>query len=262
MSDRHLRRMFTDQIGATPDQLARSRRAHFARRLLDDTDLRIAEVAFAAGFGSLRQFNRTMTTTFHATPQELRKRRRRTDRLVADGGLALRVPLARPRPFEQILARLAAGAIPGLEQVTAVHYRRTVTLDGDPGVIEISSAGADEIQLVAHLPRLEGLIHFVEQVQRLLVGDGWNTYEAGVRDIVANNVGRSAAREILGNIVEQYGMPLSGLRSFELSRLFPTPGVLATADLRTTGLDSDGAQAVRKHASGSDRVRDITCPAM
>src|SRR5690606_23005525 len=57
VSARHLRRRFVEHAGVTPDQLARSRRAHFARRLLDDTDLSLTDVAFAAGFGSLRQFN-------------------------------------------------------------------------------------------------------------------------------------------------------------------------------------------------------------
>ena len=60
--------MFHEQVGATPDQLARSRRAHFARRLLDDTDLSVTDIAFAAGFGSLRQFNRAMRETFRDTP--------------------------------------------------------------------------------------------------------------------------------------------------------------------------------------------------
>ena len=68
MSPRHLRRLFLKHLGASPDQLARSRRAHFARRLLDDTDLTILDVAFASGFGSLRQFNRTMQEVFAPPP--------------------------------------------------------------------------------------------------------------------------------------------------------------------------------------------------
>src|SRR4051794_30027150 len=84
VSPRHLRRLFSDYIGATPDQLARSRRVHFARRLLDDTDLTVTEIAFAAGFGSVRQFNRACHEVFRGAPLELRARRRRRDRLAAD----------------------------------------------------------------------------------------------------------------------------------------------------------------------------------
>ena len=68
VSPRHLRRIFTGHLGLTPDQLARSRRAHFARRLLDDTDMAVGDVAFAAGFTSLRQFNRQMREVFRAAP--------------------------------------------------------------------------------------------------------------------------------------------------------------------------------------------------
>src|SRR5262245_24717542 len=78
VSPRHLRRLFQDQLGVTPDQLARSRRAHFARRLLDDTDLTVADVAFASGFGSVRQFNRQIREVFQASPSKLRDRRPRT----------------------------------------------------------------------------------------------------------------------------------------------------------------------------------------
>lgn len=68
ISTRHLRRLFESHLGVTPDQLARSRRAHFARRLLDDTDLTFAEIAFASGFGSIRQFNRVCLDVFRASP--------------------------------------------------------------------------------------------------------------------------------------------------------------------------------------------------
>src|SRR5690348_16886693 len=70
LSSRNLRRLFLRHVGASPDQLARSRRAHFARRLLDDTDLTVVDVAFASGFGSLRQFNRTIREVFRASPTD------------------------------------------------------------------------------------------------------------------------------------------------------------------------------------------------
>src|SRR4051794_17378058 len=110
VSARHLRRQFVEHVGTTPDQLARSRRAHFARRLLDDTDLPFAQVASAAGFGSTRQFNRACTETFGFTPTELRARRRRSDRLAADGGLALRLPFTPPLDGDALLRYLSARA--------------------------------------------------------------------------------------------------------------------------------------------------------
>src|SRR5207249_518618 len=102
ISGRHLRRLFTEQLGLTPDQLARSTRSHFARRLIDDTDFTMAEIAFMAGFGSIRQFNRDFVRIFRATPRELRARRRSKGRLVADGGLVLRLPFQGPLDWERM----------------------------------------------------------------------------------------------------------------------------------------------------------------
>ncbi|WP_083897708.1 helix-turn-helix domain-containing protein [Nocardia vinacea] len=234
VSERHLRRMFHEQVGATPDQLARSRRAHFARRLLDDTDLSVTDIAFAAGFGSLRQFNRVMVAIFRATPVELRRRRRRADRLVADGGLALRVPVAEETNIERRLAQLAHTAIAGVESATPTRYRRTIDLDGDPGVIEISSAATDTALLVAHVPHIEGLIHLVSRVQRLLAGEPWDRFEDDIRGVVPDS-------DVLDDLVTAYGKPVGGLEQFGLSYLFPTPAMLA-ADL--SGLDAVGAQAI------------------
>src|SRR5438132_8881675 len=161
VSARHLRRLFRAQLGVTPDALARSARAHFARRLLDETDATVTEVAFAAGFGSLRQFNRTCREVFRASPRELRARRRARDRLVADGGLVLRLPFEGPLDWDSLAAYFAARAIPGVEYVSGTTYRRTVVIAGDPGVLELVPGGDDHLLLRAHLPHWEDLIHLV-----------------------------------------------------------------------------------------------------
>lgn len=152
VSARQLRRLFAEHLGVTPDQLARSVRVHFARRLLDDTDLPITELAFAAGFGSIRQFNRSCQEVFRAAPGQLRDRRRARDRLVVDGGLALRLPFWPPLDWDAMLGLLRASAIPGVEDVSGGTYRRTVVIDGDPGVLELSPGGTDHLVLRAHLP--------------------------------------------------------------------------------------------------------------
>jgi AraC family transcriptional regulator of adaptative response / DNA-3-methyladenine glycosylase II len=138
-SARHLRRLFLRHLGATPDQLARCRRAHFARRLLDDTDLTAADIAFASGFGSLRQFNRSMREIFGASPTDLRNRRRRADRLAADGGLALRLPTLPGYRWDAMCAFLAARRIPGVEAVGNDTYRRTITVAGAPGLLNVEA---------------------------------------------------------------------------------------------------------------------------
>jgi AraC family transcriptional regulator of adaptative response / DNA-3-methyladenine glycosylase II len=191
VSARHLRRIFVERVGATPDHVARSRRAHFARRLLDETDLAIADIAFASGFGSLRQFNRVIGTTFRASPRELRARRRRTDRLVADGGLALRLPAR--IDLDAWLRRRAATAIPGVEHVTEDGYRRTVLVGGDPAVIEIRKGTSEHLTFIAHLPRLEGLIDLVERTRRFVTDAApWSEHEETLRGMPATLVDHHA----------------------------------------------------------------------
>src|SRR6476619_2650835 len=139
VSARHLRRLFAEHVGATPSDVARARRAHFARRLLDDTDLPSVQLAPAAGFNSVRQMNRVMSDVFRFTPTELRARRREPDRLVVDGGLELRVPYRAPLAWRELLSFLAPRAMPGVETIDLENgvYRRVVELGDSPGVIEV-----------------------------------------------------------------------------------------------------------------------------
>ena len=121
VSVRHLRRLFVEHVGTTPDQLARSHRTHFARRLLEDTDLSVTDIAWASGFGSLRQLNRASQQVFHAPPTELRARRRRGDPLPADGGLILRLPYRGALDWDALLDYFATRAIAGVEHVDGRH---------------------------------------------------------------------------------------------------------------------------------------------
>src|SRR5262249_12022186 len=96
-----------------------------------------------------------------------RARRRIGDRLVADGGLLLRVPFEPPLEWSLMLAYLAERAIPGVESAADDTYRRTIEIDGDPGVLEYSPGGPDHLLLRAHLPHWGGLIHIVQRARRI-----------------------------------------------------------------------------------------------
>jgi AraC family transcriptional regulator of adaptative response / DNA-3-methyladenine glycosylase II len=282
VSARHLRRLFADQVGATPDQVARSRRAHFARRLLDDTDLSLADIAFAAGFGSVRQFNRTMQHTFRASPRDLRARRRKADRLTADGGLALRLPFAAPLDWLALLEWFGVRAVDGVEVVDGETYRRTILLDGEPGVIEVSRGGEDHLLLRAHLPYWEGLIHVVQQVRRMFgldhepAADGrfasdptlarsvadrpglrvpgsWDGFEVGVRAILGQQVTVTGARTLAGRLVHRMGTPVPGLQELGLTHTFPSAAVVADGDLGDVGLTGARITALGAFAAA---VRD------
>jgi AraC family transcriptional regulator of adaptative response / DNA-3-methyladenine glycosylase II len=287
VSARHLRRLFGVHVGVTPDALARSRRAHFARRLLDDTDLPVTDVAFAAGFGSVRQFNRAFLDVFRAPPRELRARRRKADRLVADGGLVLRVPYRGALDWTALAAYLAARAIPGVERVDGGTYRRSAVIGGDPAVIELCAGGDDHLLLRLHLPHWEGLIHIVERVRRLagldadldaahgvlrrdramraLVGrrpglrvpGAWDPYETGVRAILGQQVSVAGASTLARRLVAAVGVPVPGLGPLGITHTFPAPDALAAADLDGIGLTRARAGALRAFAGAvaEDRVR-------
>lgn len=280
VSARHLRRLFGEHVGASPDAVARSRRAHLARRLLDETNLRVADVAFASGFASVRQMNRVMQQIFRASPAELRQRRHRIDPPSADGGLDLRLPYRPPLAWNAILAYLRPRVIPGVESIDGICYRRTIRADGDPGVVElVDEPAAARLRLRVHLPSLDSLSHLVARARRVFdldadpaaiasglsndprVGESlhhlpgvripgaWDPFELGVRAILGQQVTVSGATTLAGRLVERFGTPVPGLDSMGLTHLFPTPEVIAGADLAVIGLPTRRAAAIQTFAA-------------
>ncbi|MWB99183.1 AlkA N-terminal domain-containing protein [Agromyces seonyuensis] len=167
-TSRHVQRLLTTELGAGPLALARARRAQTARSLLVGTDLPIAEVAFAAGFGSIRQFNETVLEVFAVRPGDLRDRARSrhphradaADTAVsaasatgADTGAPVRLDLDLPvrQPFDApgVFRFLAVRALPGVESADAepsgttrpdrLRYARTLTLPHGPGAVELTA---------------------------------------------------------------------------------------------------------------------------
>jgi AraC family transcriptional regulator, regulatory protein of adaptative response / DNA-3-methyladenine glycosylase II len=287
VSARHLRRLFTTHLGVTPDGLARSVRTHFARRLLDDTDLPMVEIALATGFGSVRQLNRDCQAIFRAPPRVLRARRRKSDRLVADGGLPLRLTFRGLLDWDSLVSYLDARAIPGVEHVSDETYRRTIVVAGHPGVLELAAGGEDHLALVAHLPHWEGLVHLVARARRIanldfdldeaaaeLSGDvivgpllrarpglrppgTWDPFEVGVLAIVGQQIEVPAANKIAARLVERFGTPVPGLQRLGLTHTFPSAATLAGADLVGIGLPGARQETVRwfARAVAADAIR-------
>src|SRR4029453_14434711 len=278
ISARHLRRLFIAHLGVTPDGLARSARVHFARRLLDDTDLTVTQIAFAAGFGSLRQFNRACQEVFRESPRELRARRRKADRLVADGGLPLRLAHRGPLDWDDMAAYFSARAIPGVETVDGATYRRTIVVRGHPGVLELSPGGDDHLLLRAHLPSWDELVHVVQRARRVgsldfdlsepaiqlaqdpMIGPlldarpglrppgTWDPFETGVRAIVGQQVSLAGANTIARRLVARLGKRVPGLEPLGLTHTFPSAAVLARGSLEGLGLTPARARAIRLFA--------------
>jgi AraC family transcriptional regulator, regulatory protein of adaptative response / DNA-3-methyladenine glycosylase II len=263
VGSRHLTRLFRAHLGVAPGAVARARRVHFARQLLDDTELPAAEVAFAAGFGSIRRFNEAVRAAFGAPPGDLRARRRPGRR--AGEGLRVRVSYRPPLDWGALLAHLAARAVPGVERVErdgGVRYLRAVATSEGPAVLEVAPAEAGAA-LVVRLdpPRPGALLEVVTRVRGLLdldadpeaiaarlgqdpllgpavkarpglrVPGAWDPFELLVRAVLGQQVSVAAAASLAGRLAERCGAPLGEASgSSGLTRLFPGAAAVAALD--------------------------------
>ena len=253
-SPRQLDRIMNEVMGAGPLALARSRRAHLARTLLESTSLAISEIAFASGFSSIRQFNATMRDIYAVTPTALRK-----PHAVARPG-RIRVHIGVREPFDgtRLLGFLADRALDGVEHVGDGIYERTLSLPHGPAVIALHLADATSvIPCDLTLADLRDTAPAVERARRLLDADadpvaitaqlgadphlgavvrahpglrvpghvdGW---EAAVRAVLGQQVTVAGARRLAERFVERRGRDVGLAGDHHVSRLFPEPADFA-----------------------------------
>jgi AraC family transcriptional regulator of adaptative response / DNA-3-methyladenine glycosylase II len=271
IGERQLRRLFVQHLGAAPARIARSRRVHFARRLLDDTDLAVTQIALASGFGSIRQFNDAFRATFRASPTALREKRRRVP---AAGELTVRLPYRPPLPWQTMLAFLRGRATPGVEVVADGAYRRTVRIGDEPAAIEVRpdpaasqvvlrvraadhtrlidvvdrvrrlfDLGADPLRIGTHLRRDARLRPLVARLAGLRVPGAWDAFELAVRAILGQQVAVRAATTLAGRLAERFGTPVD--LGPGLVRLFPGAAALIDAPVEDIGIPKARAATIR-----------------
>jgi AraC family transcriptional regulator of adaptative response / DNA-3-methyladenine glycosylase II len=277
MGSRHLTRLFEEHLGTTPVAVAQTRRVHFARNLIEETDLSMARIALAAGFGSVKRFNVLVKQVFGATPSQLRKRVR-TD-ATAKGTLVYRLAYRPPYNWPQLISFLKGRAIPGVEEVSPETYRRTLVMNGDIGILEVKlDQGRDALLLKLSLPDLDGVIGLVARVRRMfdcgadpdvigshLASDplmarlvkrrpglrlpsAWDPFEMAVRAILGQQVSVAAATTLAGRLVERLGTPLSS-PSGRLTHLFPAPAEVTEGNLENLGLTGKRLETVKTFAA-------------
>ncbi|HEX5200377.1 MAG TPA: AlkA N-terminal domain-containing protein [Actinoplanes sp.] len=137
-TERHLNRLLTAELGAGPLALARAQRAQTARILIETTDLGLAEIAFASGFGSVRQFNDTIQEVYAQAPSQLRERRRVT--AAEPGTISLRLPYRSPLHIPALLDFLELRALPGVEERSGDTYRRGLILPHGSATVALTPA--------------------------------------------------------------------------------------------------------------------------
>ena len=261
-TSRHLTRLLTQELGAGPLALARAKRAQTARVLLETTELGAADVAFAAGFKSVRQFNDTVREVYASTPTQLRGRRGHGS---TGGTIQLRLAVRTPFAGRALLAFLETRAVAGIETVVGSTYARTLRLPHGTGVVELELHDQAEAGTTAFVPAtfrladLRDLSAAVERVRRLLdadcdpvaIGDAFagdpvlgplvratpglrvpghvDGDELAVRAVLGQQVTVAAARTAATRLVREYGDPLPEPHD-GLSHVFPTAERLAGLD--------------------------------
>jgi AraC family transcriptional regulator, regulatory protein of adaptative response / DNA-3-methyladenine glycosylase II len=243
-TERHLNRMLSAEVGAGPLALARAQRAQTARVLIETTDLGLAEIAFAAGFGSVRQFNDTVREIYGRSPSELRSRRRPSSSGSA-GTISVRLPYRAPLHAEALLEFIGARAIAGIDGVEDGSYHRNLRLPHGTGEVTLTPRHghvAAQLRLadvrdlspaVARCRRLFDLDADPEAIDAVLGADPALTplvtkepgvrvpravdgFEIAVRAIVGQQISVAGARKVLGRLVTADGGPPE-------VALFPTP---------------------------------------
>jgi AraC family transcriptional regulator of adaptative response / DNA-3-methyladenine glycosylase II len=165
-SSRHLTRLLTSELGAGPLALARAHRAHTARMLLVGTDMPVSDVAFSAGFASVRQCNETIREVFDLTPSQLRARRR-VPTTAVPGTIDLVLPYRGPLDASGLFTWMVARALPEVEEATETSFARHLRMPGGPAWFEVRQDAGDRLRLRAQVTRLGDLAPLVGTVRRL-----------------------------------------------------------------------------------------------
>ncbi|MFC8453801.1 DNA-3-methyladenine glycosylase 2 family protein [Kitasatospora sp. NPDC057223] len=265
-STRQVERQLQAEVGAGPLALARAQRAQTARILIETSTLPMAEVAFAAGFSSIRTFNDTVREVFALSPTELRGRGRPG---AAAGALSLRLPFRAPLCPDNLFGHLAATAVPGVEEWRSDTYRRTLRLPHGHGVAELRPTGASFIDCRLILSDLRDLTTAINRCRRLLDLDADPTAidellaaDPVLAPLVRKNPGRrvphtvdgaefairallagegwgpvsvAAARTRAARLVAAHGTPVADPGG-GLTHLFPAPAELTGLDPATVVL--------------------------
>jgi AraC family transcriptional regulator, regulatory protein of adaptative response / DNA-3-methyladenine glycosylase II len=257
-TERHVHRQLVAVVGAGPLALARAQRAQTARILLETTDVAIIDVAFAAGFASVRQFNATVQEVFATTPRELRRRARRSSPVAGVGTVTLRLPYRAPLDAAGLIAFLGLRAVGGVEEAVDGAYRRSLSLPHANGTVELRPVDRhvearfrleDLRDLAAAVQRCRALLDLDSDPQAVVEALGGDPllgpliaaapgrrvpghvdgHELAVRAVLGQQVSLAAAATVAGRLVTAYGQPLERPLG-TVTHVFPTAAGLAEVD--------------------------------
>ncbi|VAW31156.1 Methylphosphotriester-DNA--protein-cysteine S-methyltransferase (EC 2.1.1.n11) / DNA-3-methyladenine glycosylase II [hydrothermal vent metagenome] len=279
-SPRQLRRHFVKELGAPPVAVTQTRRLLFAKKLIDETQLPMTEVAFSAGYSSVRRFNDAIQQTYGRSPSQIRNSRRNAKVARTPKVLKLKLFYRPPYAWSFMWRYLAARAVPAVETITHNRYRRTVRFGDDVGIVEAVSVPEENhltIEVSGELSR--HLLLITEKFKRLFdlrtdpefverpfqsnplfvpiiaahpglrIPGAWDGFEVALRTILGQQVSVKAATTLMSRLVSKFGEPFHCDGEETLTRHSPRPEQLINADIASIGLPEKRAETVRAVAS-------------
>lgn len=279
ISSRHLRRVFAERLGTTPIAVARTRRVQIAKRLLDETRLNMTQIAFAAGFQSIRQFNGTFRKVYGRSPRELRKSTNRH----GDDSLShiqINLPHRGPLDFEVMLNFLRPRTLKGIEEVSSDAYRRRVVFNESHGLLEISTHNpgalclkvpislwphvqqlivrsrrmfdldADVGFIAQHLQADKLLARHLSSCSEIRVPGCWSPFEMSIRAILGQQVSVAGATTLCNRLINRWGRRVG---NEEPSWHFPSPAKLARVHVAKIGIPATRARTIREFSKAVNR---------
>ncbi len=284
-STRQLNRVVTREYGAGPLAIARSRRAQTARVLVETTELSFTDIAFAAGFSSVRQFNATVQEVYAATPTLLRSGAASRRVRGASGTISTRIAVREPFAAAELHHFLTLHAVRGLEATGPGWYERAVRLPHGPGVVHVDLLGrvAGLVPCTFTLADARDLAPATERTRRLLDADAdpvavdealaedrdlaalvsarpglrvpgqLDGAEVALQTVLGQQVSLAAARTAAGRLVESHGEPLDLEGPHTVDRLFPTAAAVAALDPESLPMPRARGRALVGLAAALDR---------
>jgi AraC family transcriptional regulator, regulatory protein of adaptative response / DNA-3-methyladenine glycosylase II len=259
LSARHLRRLFKEEIGQTPKQIADNNRLNFARKLLVETEMPVMAVACTTGFASLRRFNDAFQKRFSRAPSQLRTLCPTTD---SRDGIELKLAFRPPYDWQSLIRFYQSHPIPGVEWITGDSFERLFRIGDTTAVFGVQPTDGEpqlKLRIVTADPKI--LFEVVSRVRRMFDLDsdplliaksfaqnpllsmlydrfpglrlpgGWDPFETAICSILGQLVSAEQRCHLVGQLVRGYGEEIAHPISGERTQLFPGANILAECDL-------------------------------
>ena len=282
LSSRQLRRVLQQHFGVSPIELAQTQRLLLAKQLLTETHLPMTEIAFAAGFGSVRRFNATFSARYQLAPGNLRKTAAATTLPENSHWISLRLAFRPPFDWPALLGYLASRRMQGIEIISANEYCRSVRIGNCEGFLRLTAAPrSGDNFLILHLstsllPVLQAVLSRVRELADLdanpsvihqnltqdplmakifplglRVPGAFEPYELAIRAILGQQVSLAAGNTLCARLIQKFGTAIKDSPWPEIHAHFPRPEVLAETSvdaLAQLGLPQSRAQTIQTFA--------------